>query len=93
MSNPGGNCCGQTVRQICGEFADPDVTDMGQCAPAAIVRTCEAPEIPVPECDEEEPVTTFDPDTESFTVLTILYDEDCSPISDSTASNITTLVG
>lgn len=82
-----------STRSICGEFSDPDVTDLGQCFPLSTVRDCEAPTLPTPECDEADPVTEYDPETESFTVLTILYDSTCSAITDSAASEITTLVG
>ena len=76
----------------CSDFPDPDVTDLGCCSAMPIRRDCEAPTIPNPDCDEADPIVSFDPDTEEFTVLSILYDENCSPISDSAASELTTII-
>lgn len=87
------NCCnGQQTHRICGDFDTTDQTDLGQCFPYRVKRSCDAPTLPTNECDEADPVVEYDPETEVFTVLTILYDSECSPISDSTGSNILTLV-
>lgn len=88
-----GNCCnGEQTNKICGQFDTTDLTDEGQCFPYRTKRSCDAPTLPTNECDEADPIVEYDPETEEFTVLTILYDSNCSPISDSNASNLTTLV-
>ncbi len=88
-----GCCNSPTTRSICGEFDDPDVTDLGQCFPLSTLRDCEAPSLPVPECDEEEPTVNYDPETGTFTMTTTLYDSECSAITDSAGSPLLTLVG
>lgn len=67
--------------------------DTGCCTPLPVTIPCGAPVLPVPECDEEDPVVTFDEETEEFTVLTNLYDTLCSAITDSVGSVITTPIG
>lgn len=47
-----------------------------------IRRDCEAPVIPVPECGEEDQEIEYDSDTESFSVWSTIYDQNCSPILD-----------
>jgi hypothetical protein len=46
----------------------------------------------VPACDEEDPEIIYDEDTEKFFALGKLYDSECSAITDSTGSIITTLI-
>lgn len=84
------NPCHQACDWTDGD--EPVLADAGCCSPAAVRRDCEAPTIPTPECDEAAPVTEFDPVTEQFTVLTTLYDEQCSAILDDLGSPITTLL-
>lgn len=74
---------------------DPDddsLRDKGCCAPIPVRRTCLAPVLIVPDCDEEDPTVEFDEDTERFTLSTILYDENCSPILDEDDSAIITVI-
>lgn len=63
------------------DFTDGDDSedDLGCCTPLPVRRDCGAPVLPVPECDEEGVVMTFDPDTETYTALSIMYDNQCSP--------------
>lgn len=77
----------------CTDFDEPEVADHGCCTPMPVRRTCEAPVLPTKECEEDEPVVEYDPDTERFTVVTILYDQECSPITDENDSPITTVIG
>lgn len=70
----------------------PDVTDLGCCSPAPIRKNCEAPTVPTPECDEEDPTVIYDPETETFNVLSILYDSTCSALTDSNGSTLTGLI-
>lgn len=76
----------------CSFPADPVLADAGCCSPAPTTRDCEAPTLPVPACTETGMVTTYDPDTETFTVLTTLYDSLCSALTDSTGSPLTTAI-
>lgn len=75
----------------CSDFTD-DETDLGCCSPLPVRITCDAPVLPVPECDEEDAVMTYDPDTEQFTVSSILYDQNCSAILDQNNDAILTLI-
>lgn len=69
----------------CCDFTDSDdpddelLRDKGCCGPIPVKRDCLAPVLPVPECDEEDPVITYDPETEEFFALSIMYDNQCSP--------------
>lgn len=76
----------------CTDFEEPTLEDKGCCTPMPVRRTCEAPALPVPECDEQDPVVEYDPETEKFTVLSVLYDENCSPILDEDDDPITTAI-
>lgn len=71
---------------------EPDVTDLGCCAPLPIRIDCEAPVLPTPECDEAAPVVVYDEATETFTVLTTLYDSECSALLDSNLSPLLSLI-
>jgi len=71
---------------------EADVTYTGCCSPLPIRISCEAPVLPVPECDEEEPTIEFNEETEEFFILGKLYDQDCSPLLDSSASQLTGLI-
>jgi hypothetical protein len=72
---------------------DEDVTDdLGCCSAMPIRRDCAAPTLPVPECDEEEAIVTYDEETEEFTVTAKMYDSECSPLLDSTGSQLLSLI-
>lgn len=75
----------------CSDFPDSEDTDLGCCSPLPVRKTCEAPVLPVPECDAEPATITFDPETEEFTALSTLYDSECSALLDSTDSPLTAL--
>lgn len=78
----------------CTDFPDltDEAEDKGCCVPAPFRRTCEAPILPVPQCDEENPEIIYDEDTEEFFAVGILYDSECSPITDQSFSTLTALV-
>lgn len=76
----------------CSDFTDDPSEDLGCCGPIPVRKECGAPELPVPECDEEDATMEFDPETQEFMALGKLYDSNCSPLSDSTASVLTALV-
>lgn len=71
----------------CGKWDRPDVTDKGKSYPYRTKISCEAPEIPVPECDEEEPTPVFDPETEEFSYVVTMYTPQCEPWQDSDGDN------
>jgi hypothetical protein len=71
----------------------PEFEDAGCCTPLPIRRDCAAPVLPTPECDEEDPEVVYDPETEGFVVLSVLYDENCSPILDQDDDEILTQMG
>ncbi len=62
----------------CTDFPETDSTDLGCCAPYPLRRSCEAPILPTPNCDEQDPVVTFDEDTETFTITSIMFTNECS---------------
>ncbi len=76
----------------CSDFTDNPLDDRGCCGPIPERRDCGAPVVPVPACDEEDPVIEFDEDTEEFFALGKLYDSNCSALTDSNGSILTALV-
>lgn len=85
MSNPCSAC----------DFTDgdsPEVEESACCTPPPVKKLCGAPVLPVPDCDEVPPEVTYDPETETFSVVSILYDENCSTILDHNDDEITTLM-
>ncbi len=73
---------------------DADITDPdeGCCSPAPVRRDCRAPVLPTPDCDAQDPVVTYDDDTEEFTVTTTMYDHECSALLDSDSSPLLSLI-
>lgn len=67
-----------------------DLTDLGQCVPASVRRTCDRPVLPVQTCPNEVVSVEFDPETESFTLLGQWLDQNCEPILDENGAVITT---
>lgn len=86
MANPD-PCC-----HDCTDFDDPTTDDAGCCSPAPTRRTCEAPALPVPECNEVDPIVAYDPETEIFSMLTVLYDSNCSALLDSNSDPLLSLI-
>lgn len=74
----------------CTDFTDGD--DAGCCSPIPVRIPCEAPVIPAFPCNEAAPVVAYDEDTEEFTVLSTLYDSECSQLLDSTGSPLLSLI-
>lgn len=70
----------------------PEVTDSGCCSPYPLRKTCEAPVIPVPDCDEQNPVIVYDEETEEFFVTTIMFDSECSPLQDDGGSELLSII-
>lgn len=70
-----------------------DVTDAGCCRPAQIRRTCDAPTLPVQQCPDEETEMVFDEETEEYTLVGQLLDEDCEPILDQNSADILVTIG
>lgn len=76
----------------CTDFPESEDTSLGCCAPIPVRLTCEAPILPVPACDEEDPEIIYDEETEEFFAVGRLYDSECSLLTDSTGSPLTALV-
>lgn len=76
----------------CTDFAEDPTQDAGCCTPLPVRIECGPPALPVPDCDEEDPIVSYDPDTEEFTVLTTLYDSNCSALLDSLGSPLLSLI-
>ncbi len=87
--------CHNTYRD-CDHTDEPDYDDplheKGCCTPIPDHRDCLAPVLPVPECDEEEPVMKYDAELDIYRVLTTLYDSTCSALLDSTGSPLLSLI-
>lgn len=81
-------------RHDCTDFPDltDEAEDKGCCMPLPARRTCEAPILPVPECNELDPVVQYDEDTEEFIVVSQLFDSECSPLLDSSGSPLYGLI-
>ena len=92
MSDHTDHCCAPCDITDGDDPDNDDLRDKGCCGPIPVKRTCVAPVLPVPDCDEEDPVITYDPETEEFFALTTLYDSNCSPITDSNGSPFLTLI-
>jgi hypothetical protein len=71
---------------------EPEVEERACCTPPPVKKPCGAPVLPVPDCDEEPPVMEYNPVTEQFSVVSVLYDESCSAILDQNNDAITTLM-
>lgn len=97
MSNDLWLCC--QCNQIstsceCGEFSEPTVHDEGRGSPYRVKISCEAPVLPVAECDDDIYITLYNPDdTEHpFAVLSRLFDQLCEPVTDQNGSVITLVI-
>lgn len=89
--NSCGNPWNSSVSDECGTFAEPTVADEGQCSTYRVKRTCEAPTLPVAQCDDDAYETVYDPTDEAapFKVIATLFDESCVAITDESAEAIT----
>lgn len=86
-------CCHPCDVTDCDDPNEDALRDKGCCAPIPVKRTCLSPVLPVPECDEVPPEVVFDPETETFQLFSVLYDENCSAILDEDDSEIITQMG
>lgn len=88
-----GNWWNNAPQSVCGSFPEPTVPDEGRCAPYRVKIDCEAPVLPVPQCSDDEYTTIYQPEVidHPFAVLARLFDENCQPINDESAVNITTI--
>ncbi len=91
MSNPlyGCGCGNQSTQEVCGDFEEPTVPDIGRCHPYREKRGCGAPELPANVCNDTEAYAEYDPDrTPPFVIISTLFDEDCDPILDENGARI-----
>lgn len=86
MSNPCHHSCDWT------DGDTPDVTDEGCAFPAPIRKSCEAPALPEVQCEGDSAEFEFDPETEEFTAVVGLYDQNCLQILDQDDEPITTAI-
>lgn len=100
MSNWGGCGCGNWwdnfPRSICGSFELPDdaVEDQGQCSPRRVKITCEAPVLPVAQCEDDTYEVIYQPENTDnpFAILATLFDNCCLPITDDNDLPIITII-
>lgn len=83
MSNPCNRC---DITD--GDYGD--VTDRGCCTPYPVKIPCGAPVIS-PECDEVG-VMEYDEETEEFSLVSAIYDENCDAILDQNSDTITSII-
>ena len=75
------------------ESATPVLSDQGQCSAPPVTRTCNAPDIPEPACNNEVYVTQYNPDaTPRFSVVASLKAQDCEDILDESDRTILTVI-
>lgn len=77
---------------ICGPKDEPpDDPDKGVCFPYRSKRTCNAPVLPEPPCNDNDYYTIYDPSSPTkFKVVAKLLDSACEPITDSNNNPILT---
>lgn len=90
-------CCNvsfPSTKCVCGTWTIPEDPDEGQCVPYREKRTCDAPVLPVIQCEDDEYTTEFQPENEDnpFKVSARLFDENCEPITDQLGNDILTYV-
>lgn len=76
----------------CSDFTDDPADDLGCCGPIPVRKDCGAPTLPTPECDGDEATLEFDPETQEFIAVGILFDHNCEPILDQDEEQITTAI-
>ncbi len=84
MSNGCGCPSQNETRQQCGQFEEPSNPDAGGCWPYRVKLSCEAPEIPVPVCEDDEYSTEYTPDDPlaPFRIIARIFDGDCEVLID-----------
>jgi hypothetical protein len=89
-------CCnrfGLSVRGVCGEFETPQNPDTGRCYPKPTKIDCEAPVLPVNQCNDTSAYAIPDPlHPGKFLIIGTLFDEDCNPILDEGGNPILTQI-
>lgn len=77
---------------VCGPKDEPPPDpDKGNCFPYRTKRTCEAPVLPEPPCNDDSYYTIYDPSSPTkFKVIAKLLDSSCEPITDSNDNPILT---
>lgn len=85
-SNPllGCGCgCGLSTCEVCGEFEEATNPQAGGCAPRRVKISCEAPTLPVGNCDGDIITPIYNPSLNPpYRIQSILFDELCDPITD-----------
>lgn len=86
--------CAPNVCRVCGEFPTPVVEDLGRCSPHRVKTDCEAPVLPVIQCNDDEYRTIYQPENvdHPFAVSARLFDENCEPIWDQNGNDITLIL-
>lgn len=78
------DCNNQNNRScICGPEETVQDEDNGQCFPYRTKRSCNAPVLPEPPCNDKDYYTIYDPSSPTkFKVVAKLLDSACEPIND-----------
>jgi hypothetical protein len=86
------DCNNQNNRScICGPDEQVQDEDNGQCFPYRTKRSCNAPALPEPPCNDSDYYTIYDPSSPTkFKVVAKLLDSACEPITDSNDNPILT---
>lgn len=70
----------------------PEVPDRGCCYPLPLIKSCEAPVVPTPSCDDDEFTLEQSPGGKiQFRIVSRVFDENCLPIEDEDGNPIITV--
>jgi hypothetical protein len=89
-----GNPWQSSTRAVCGEFVEPTVPDEGRCSPYRVKTDCEAPTIPVAQCEDDQYAVIYQPENEDnpFAISARLFDSCCEAITDESGNPITIII-
>lgn len=88
------NCCtDQSVGRVCGDFETATNPDAGCCHTKARFISCEAPDLPGPECNDINAYIEYHPgEIPAFVVIGTLFDQNCEAILDEGSNPILTQI-
>lgn len=88
------HCLKSQAKCVCGDLdVVEDNPDKGQCFPYRVKPSCNAPDTPIPECQDTEAYVVSTPGTvPPFYVVSRLFDSLCDPITDQDYKDILTII-
>ncbi len=86
-TNPNSTKC------VCGDPIPIENEEKAQCFPLRVKRSCNAPDLPIPACNDNDYQTIYDPSkTPPFYVVSALRDSSCEVITDADGYPIMTKI-